>query len=69
MLKKHTGTTTDTRGTEFSYTCYTQIEREIDFTQDGWPTIESVGRQYVCNEFPDVKAWTLKELKEKMGAL
>ena len=61
MITKHTGTATDTRGTEFTYTCYTTVwERDFEDVKE---TI------YVCNEFPKVEAKTLKGLKEKMGNL
>ncbi len=63
MLKKHTGTTEDTKGCEFSYTCYTQIEMAGDKERD------DISRKYECNEFPEIKANTLKELKKKMGVL
>ena len=57
MLSKHEGTTTDTRGTEFSYTCYTQKDNKV------------VVRKYVCKEFPENSASTLEELKLLMGEL
>lgn len=66
-LTKHTGTTTDTRGCEFSYTCYTQKDRV--FNQETWNFETQVSRIYVCNEFPSVEAKSLKELKAKMGNL
>ena len=56
MLSKHEGTTTDTKGTEFSYTCYTQKD------------LKDVDRKYVCKEFK-IEASTLEELKLLMGEL
>ena len=50
-MRKHKGTTNDTRGCQFHYTC---------LVSEGY-------KVYFCNEFPEVEAGTLKELKIKMG--
>ena len=63
MLNKTTGKTTDTRGCAFSYQRLSSKER-IFATAEYKESVE-----YVCVEFPEVAAPTLKELKEKMGAL
>lgn len=63
MLNKATGKTTDTRGCEFHY----QRLFERSFNASKCEHEEST--IYVCVEFPEVSATTLKELKEKMGAL
>jgi len=63
MLTKTTGKTTDTKGCEFHYSRL--VKREKDYLT--LQTAESV--TYVCSEFPSISASTLKELKEKMGAL
>jgi hypothetical protein len=63
MLKKSTGKTTDTKGCEFSYQRLSSKER-IFATAEYKESVE-----YVCVEFPNVSAPTLKELKERMGAL
>jgi hypothetical protein len=68
MLSKHTGTTEDTRGCEFHYTCFANFEKVWGCEQKKVVKVIHE-RQYVCNEFPDVEAFTLKELKKKMGSL
>ena len=68
MLTKHGGTTKDTRGTEFSYTCYTTKERMCLEDADGKYRFQDVvEREYVCQEFPEMAALSLKDLKQKMG--
>jgi len=63
MLSKSTGRTTDTKGCEFHYSRL--VKRETDYLT--MTASESV--IYVCAEFPNISAGTLKELKEKMGEL
>ena len=67
MITKHTHTTQDEKGTEFSYTCYVEKDHYLNpETQQGE---EQITRLYVCNEFPEVTANTLQELKTKMTNL
>lgn len=61
MLKKHTGTTTDNHGCQFSYTCLTTIHY-LHGQKITW-------RIYICNEFPAVEANDLNELKSKMSEI
>jgi hypothetical protein len=63
MLKKSTGKTTDTRGCEFHY------QRLFERGFNAAKCKHEQSAIYVCVEFPEVSAPTLKELKEKMGAL
>lgn len=74
MLRKHTGTTTDTRGTVFKYTCYTQVERITDWHTAGWPTREVTTREYVVYDGRGTgrgnvleQATSLRKLKQLMG--
>lgn len=66
-LYKHKHTTEDTRGCQFSYTCYTRKDRWLN--QETWEYEDDIERLYVCKEFPKITATSLKELKVKMGKL
>jgi len=55
-LTKHKGTAEDAHGCQFHYACYTSRDR-----------LRINERTYVCEEFPELRADTLKELKILLG--
>jgi hypothetical protein len=62
-LTKHTGTTVDSKGTEFNYTCLTTKEYTFDKDANGSWKRETIYIDDIFNQ----QAKTLKELKELMS--